>query len=200
MFGWYDHPCWSYSKHYIYIYLHTHTHTHLYIYTRIPRSRYKRIKNIEHVLPGINNIQKAKCRERAGKVFHANLMGVEAWPLWFRRNSHTARTGPRTSRPAPTCVRRPYIMSIMLCALLAPWPMVVSQRALASVCVIWIYVFAAGRRRVIVRRPRPNLSGPPPALNTRPLLSVSICAAISIWPWWARESITCTYILYSNNM
>jgi len=35
--------------------------------------------------------------------------------------------------------------------------------------VHFAYVFAAGRRRVIVRRPRgprPNLSGPPPALNT----------------------------------
>lgn len=46
---------------------------------------------------------------------------------------------------------------------------VCARYIIISTSVHFAYVFAAGRRRVIVRRPRgprPNLSGPPPALNT----------------------------------
>lgn len=55
------------------------------------RSRGKRIKNIEHVLPGINNIRKAKCRGRE-KFALANLMGT--WPQRFGgiRTLHQCRT------------------------------------------------------------------------------------------------------------
>lgn len=46
----------------------------------------KRIKNIEHVLPGINNIRKAKCRGREKFAHELNGDLTTA----FRRNSHTA--------------------------------------------------------------------------------------------------------------
>jgi len=83
-------PCCSCSKHAIHTHIYRYSYTCIYIiipdiyiyigtsHTRILctagyRGRGKRIKNIEHVLPGINNIQKAKRRGRE-KFARANLM------------------------------------------------------------------------------------------------------------------------------